>query len=236
MRSLVVRDHSSRSRSRTRRRRGEPDDYDTALEAEARALNARAMERAYVGEAYDGATRDWAIVDVPPGTKRVRMDGAGGGAQEITWRRHNGVRRSRFIAGERAYDGGGRMLERKRLERSERGRERADDMWTEITKDLVSREAIEAAGLEYEETEFFYYVMEYLQYVSFVPGMGTIADCGQEEVLRLVKLSEDIRRERRRRIHLVEMERAELAELRAHNRKYDDRVYEREIVVDRRRR
>lgn len=39
-------------------------------------------------------------------------------------------------------------------------------MWTEVTKDLVLKEAIESFGYEYEETEFFYYVMEYLQYVS----------------------------------------------------------------------
>lgn len=39
------------------------------------------------------------------------------------------------------------------------------EMWTEVTKDLVSREAIEKAGYTFEETEDFYYVMEYLRYV-----------------------------------------------------------------------
>lgn len=39
-------------------------------------------------------------------------------------------------------------------------------MWTEITKDLVSEEAIKEVGYEFEETEEFYYVMEYLRYVS----------------------------------------------------------------------
>lgn len=38
-------------------------------------------------------------------------------------------------------------------------------MWTEITKDLVSLEAIKEKGYEYEETEKYYYVMEYLRYV-----------------------------------------------------------------------
>jgi hypothetical protein len=57
----------------------------------------------------------------------------------------------------------------------------------------------------------------------------------QEEVLRLIQLSDDLRRERRRRIRQIEMERAELAEMRARNRLYDDRVYEREVVVNRRR-
>ena len=41
-----------------------------------------------------------------------------------------------------------------------------DRMWTEITKDLVSEEAIEEVGYDFEETEEFYYVMEYLRYVS----------------------------------------------------------------------
>ena len=40
-------------------------------------------------------------------------------------------------------------------------------MWTEITKDLVSEEAIKEAKYEYEDTEEFYYVMEYLRYVCF---------------------------------------------------------------------
>ena len=43
---------------------------------------------------------------------------------------------------------------------------RPKEMWTEITKDLVSREAIEIVGYPYEETEDFFYVMEYLKYVS----------------------------------------------------------------------
>jgi len=91
-------------------------------------------------------------------------------------------------------------------------------MWTEITKDLVVKEAIEMVGFEFEETEYFFYIMDYLQY---------------EDVLQLVQLSEDIRRERRRRLREIEYEREEL---RHRNRHLDDRYYEREIVVDRRRR
>jgi hypothetical protein len=39
-------------------------------------------------------------------------------------------------------------------------------MWTEVTKDLVIKEAVEEMGYEYEETEEFFYVIEYLRYVS----------------------------------------------------------------------
>ena len=40
------------------------------------------------------------------------------------------------------------------------------DMWTEISKDLVSADAIKDVGWEYKETKDYYYVMEYLEYVS----------------------------------------------------------------------
>lgn len=43
-------------------------------------------------------------------------------------------------------------------------------MWTEITKDLVSRVAMRKMGYPYEETQWFYYIMEYLSYVSFFPS------------------------------------------------------------------
>ncbi|EFW16231.1 predicted protein [Coccidioides posadasii str. Silveira] len=33
---------------------------------------------ATIGEAYNGATKDWSMIDVPPGTKRVTLDGVGG--------------------------------------------------------------------------------------------------------------------------------------------------------------
>lgn len=40
-----------------------------------------------------------------------------------------------------------------------------DRLWTEVTKDLVIKEAIEESGYDYEESDEFYYVMEYLRYV-----------------------------------------------------------------------
>jgi hypothetical protein len=43
---------------------------------------------------------------------------------------------------------------------------RRDRMWTELTKDLVIREAIIERGYEFEETEDHFYVIEYLRYVS----------------------------------------------------------------------
>jgi len=149
--------------------------YDDDVEFEADYYNRRALERTYPGEAYNGATRDWSIIDVPPGTERIRMDGVGGGTQEVTWSRYNGVRRSRFVDGEREFDtpyglGAPDTVDDRRLivasRSGEVGRTRKSEMWTEITKDLVSKEAIEHMGYDYEETEYFYYVMVYLRYVS----------------------------------------------------------------------
>lgn len=134
--------------------------------AEAEYYSRRAEERGYMGEAYNGATRDWTIVDVPPGTERVTMDGVGGASAEITWQRYNGVRRAKFVPEReerdmQLYDGRGEMTNRRFVAE----RDRVRDMWTEITKDLVVREAIEQCGYEFDETEFFFYVMEYLRYV-----------------------------------------------------------------------
>ncbi|KAK8230790.1 hypothetical protein HDK90DRAFT_512908 [Phyllosticta capitalensis] len=164
-----------------------PADWD--LETEAEYYHRKAFERAALGEAKDGATKDWGLVDVPPGTNKVRMEGIGGGAQEITWQRYNGARRSKFIADGKEYV-------------SEYGpappalppppKPKPADMWTEVTKDLVIKEAIEAMGYDYEETDNYFYVMEYLRY---------------EDVLQLVEISDDIRRDRRKRIREIEIER-----------------------------
>ncbi|KAF2646282.1 hypothetical protein P280DRAFT_6769 [Massarina eburnea CBS 473.64] len=184
-----------------------PTDPDFELEAD--YYNRKALDRAYAGEAWNGATKDWAIVDVPPGTNRVRMDGIGGGGQEITWQKYNGVRRSKFISGdeELASDFGG----------SGPVKPRSKDMWTEITKDLVLREAIESMAYSFEETEDFFYVMDYLKY---------------EDVLQLVEISDDIRRRRKSRLRQIEYEREEI---RRPTPSWDERYYEHDVSIDRHR-
>lgn len=146
-----------------------PRYYEDEIEAEAEYYNRKALERGYPGEAYNGATRDWALVDVPPGTERVRMQGAGGGAQEISWQRYNGTRRSKFVTGDREIDspyGAPAPVDDRRVAIPPKQVPR--DMWTEITKDLVLKEAVDEMGYQYEETAEFFYVMEYLRYVSAV--------------------------------------------------------------------
>jgi len=103
---------------------------------------------------------DYTVVDVPPGSRRVYLNMDKGMRRDIDidWRREHGVRRSRGLGNE---------------------------LWTEITKDLVTREAIEEMGYQYEETDFFYYIFEYLD---------------REEIQELREITEDIRRERVRDI------------------------------------
>ncbi|KAK1837089.1 hypothetical protein QBC39DRAFT_3035 [Podospora conica] len=201
---------------------------------EAREITSRIDAGGRMGEARNGITKDWTIVDVPPGTERVRMDGAGGASAEVTWSKYSGVRRSKFIPDR---DEKSTVISSSSTNISERERERdmrddprrssrlsvsiydkdthgskdreidvisdrrgssrhphspgprGSEMWTEITKDLVIREAIEEMGYEYEETEYFYYIMTYLRY---------------EDVLQLVQLSDAVRRARKDRLHEIQ--------------------------------
>ena len=185
-RDMVRQRSASRSRapSPARNRR-----YDDDVSAEADYYNRQVASRAYPGEAWNGATKKWELVDVPPGTERVRMDGVGGGRQEITWERYNGQRRGKFYKDDRTYGddwGNGShspapsrprddynretRFESSRSEApAQNRRKEREKMWTEVAKDLVIREAIEEKGYEYEETEEFFYVLEYLRYVSSTP-------------------------------------------------------------------
>ncbi|KAI9711585.1 MAG: hypothetical protein M1820_002150 [Bogoriella megaspora] len=273
--------HRPRSASPARTERSERhtyrDDRDD-IAAEADYYNRKVSERAYMGEAWNGATKDWAIVDVPPGTRRVQMDGIGGGSQEISWQQYNGVRRGKFITAsgeyEADFESGRKSLpppslpppepERSTTEvretridiRESQGARTGSElvkrdevykptpprnMWTEVTKDLVSKEAIEELGYDYEETEPFYYIMEYLQYVSNHLLVARYENESspplmQEDVLRLVELSERIRHQRRDRIKDIQWEREELTARdrydHEHRPKYDEVIYEREVYEE----
>jgi len=120
------------------------------------------------------------------------MDGIDGAKEEISWRGSNGRRRSRtHIDDERT--GKHDIAEEGRIGRRYAGvKDKRDRMWTEITKDLVVREALERSGYEFEETDLYYYVFEYLRY---------------DNVAALVELSEDIRAARRERIREIREER-----------------------------
>ncbi|KAK2600875.1 hypothetical protein N8I77_010379 [Diaporthe amygdali] len=264
-------EHERRSSSARPRSHSAAPGYDD----EADLIRGRIDSRGRMGEAWGGATKDWVVVDVPPGTERVRMDGVGGGAAEVTWQRYNGARRAKFIP-ERASESalvplsppasssttvisdrdtyapprGDRERDRLSVQIYDKERERdvevekvtdrrislrptppppapmpkTRDMWTEVTKDLVVREAIEEIGYDYEETEQFFYVMQYLKY---------------EDVLELVEISDRIRARRKDRIREIQFEREvrdDWERDRRHHRhrpRWEDereRVVEREVV------
>ncbi|KAH8712277.1 hypothetical protein GQ44DRAFT_689257 [Phaeosphaeriaceae sp. PMI808] len=92
---------------------------------------------------------------------------------------------------------------------------RKKDMWTEVTKDLVIREAIDQMGYSCEETDDFFYVMEYLRY---------------EDVLQLVELSDDLRRKRKN--IRIDYERTSGRIPPRSSGGYDEKFYEREVAYD----
>jgi hypothetical protein len=60
-------------------------------------------------------------------------------------------------------------------------KERRDERWTEITKDLVVRDAIERLGYEFEETRTFYYIFSFLEPVSLLLCPVLFAKCPLQE-------------------------------------------------------
>ncbi|KAK1596886.1 uncharacterized protein LY79DRAFT_625926 [Colletotrichum navitas] len=234
------------------RRRAHSAAARTPVEEESEYITSKIDSRGKMGEAWNGATKDWAIIDVPPGTERVRMDGVGGGSAEVTWQRYNGVRRAKFIPERdgaptsapapepspresrdrlslQLYDRETEIEIEKTKERAPARRQpsKRNEMWTEITKDLVTRDAIIELGYDFEETEYFFYIMQYLKY---------------DDVLELVQVSDEIRRFRKERVREYEREWVhDDWDRRSHHHhhhrhppsKYEDeRVYEREVVYD----
>ncbi|KHO00213.1 uncharacterized protein MAM_02136 [Metarhizium album ARSEF 1941] len=252
---LVVRDGLDRLRlddgRRSHRRSRSAAPVTSPVDEEAEFITGKIDSRGRMGEAWHGHTKDWTIVDVPPGTERVRMDGVGGASTETNWSKYSGVRRTTFIP---ERDGQLVSVPREPSPRPAAGREHTSvtvydrnreidvdvdidrrsgkpklappptrDMWTEITKDLVCREAIEQMGYAYEETKWFFYIMEYLSY---------------DEVLQLTELTERIRRHRRyyKEVGWERDHRDDWHRYRRHRRPHyewdDERVREREVIYD----
>lgn len=136
---------------------------------------------------YTGqGSQDWTVVDVPPGTRRVTVE-PGSGPTEMIWSNEKSVRRTR--GGERQQS------------------DSQGELWTEITKDLVTAEALEEFGYSYEETEFYYYIFEYLH---------------RDQIQDLIELTKDIRRERVKDIEFYDrMERDRVPEARPVRRERD---------------
>lgn len=149
--STIHRAHEHEHRRRHRHRH-----RSGRTEVERRSYSRSDLDLDRVGREYDDVT----VIDVAPGSKRVYVNVQEAGSrrerdrEEVDWRREHGIRRSRGLGNE---------------------------LWTEITKDLITREAIEELGYAYEETEYFYYIFEYLN---------------SDEIAELRELTDDIRHDR----------------------------------------
>jgi hypothetical protein len=253
---IVIRRDTERLRiddSKGRRRAHSAAPLGSPMDEEAEYITSKIDSRGRMGEAWGGATKDWTIVDVPPGTERVQMDGVGGASTDTTWSKYSGVRRTQFIperdgAMTRVPSPPAPARDRTSVQIYDREKEidiekvtdrritrtpapppppPPKEMWTEITKDLVCREAIQDLGYEYEETKWFFYIMNYLRY---------------DDVLRLTELTERIRRVRKDRVREIEWERdidwdrhrhRHHHQGRGHSNGWDDEhVTEREFVYD----
>lgn len=123
---------------------------------------------------YPDIADDLTVIDVPAGTQRVYVNVEKGPASSLRDTRETRETReySKSVSGQSGVDW-----------RKERGVRRSrglgNELWTEITKDLITREAIEDCGYQYEETDYFYYIFEYLD---------------REQIAELRELTEDIRR------------------------------------------
>lgn len=109
-------------------------------------------KRSLVDDSPKDATDEWSVVHTPSKTEALEMTGAldivevapkGSSEPEIEVEEEESQVKSKVKA----------------------SKEQRDERWTEITKDLVVREAIEQFGYEFEETRMFYYIFSYLDSV-----------------------------------------------------------------------
>lgn len=111
--------------------------------------------------------------------------------------------------------------------------------WTEVAKDLVIRGAIEKMGYDYQENEKFFYVMEYLRFVSIATrSVGTRYTNAymKEDVAQLVDMTNDMCRSRQDSIEVPrwEPEDPRLRPIRPPPNDWEERRYEREVIYEER--
>lgn len=123
-------------------------------EEEIEMLSTRTQNRSTVPETARDTTDEWSVVHTPSQNDLVEMTGAIE-VQEVK------SQAASNDAVERSGRAGPQVRDIK---------DRRDDRWTEVTKSLVVREAIERLGYEYEETRLFYYIFAYLKPVC-IPSL-----------------------------------------------------------------
>ncbi|KAJ5280405.1 hypothetical protein N7478_005777 [Penicillium angulare] len=176
--------------SRGRMRRGPPREVEEVEENEEEDITEFRERRSKIRPKGDDIKRDsideWSVVHAPSKEEAIEMTG-GLDVVEIAPKDASSAQESESES-EKDIE-----IDRSRRVMPEVSKERRDERWTEITKDLVVREAIERLGYEFEETRMFYYIFSHLE---------------PDGIDELVEMSDDIRRARRRRIREMHRERA----------------------------
>lgn len=177
--------------SRGRMRRGPPREVEEEVEEnEEKDVTEIRERRSKIRPMADDIKRDsideWSVVHAPSKEEAIEMTG-GLDVVEVAPRDASSAQESETESEEEIE------VDRSRRVMPEVSKERRDERWTEITKDLVVREAIERLGYEFEETRMFYYIFSHLE---------------PDGIDELVEISDDIRQARRRRIREMHRERA----------------------------
>ncbi|KAJ5689171.1 hypothetical protein N7462_003563 [Penicillium macrosclerotiorum] len=187
-RSLDESDSLATASTRTRSRRdisrsltidddGETTEEEIETEDEEIEIRTRRTKpRSVIDEISNDATDQWSVVHAPANADAIEMSGA---LDIVEIAPKNTVEIDELELRGRV---GQQIL-----------KEPEDERWTEITKDLVVREAIERLGYEFDETRTFYYIFSYLE---------------PSQIDEIVELSDEIRKARRRRIKQMHRERA----------------------------
>lgn len=173
-------------------------ELEAEIEEEIKIHKERSKHRSHIEKITKQTADEWSVVHTPSKEDTVEMTGA---LEVVEVAPKGAVEEDLEIRG---------RVEQQIV------KERRDERWTEITKDLVVRDAIERLGYEFEETRTFFYIFTFLEPVrlSFcLPcecHIKTKADLVyQAEIDHLVELSDEIRHARRRRIREMQRERAE---------------------------
>jgi len=163
---------------------------------------------------YDDNQSDWTLIDVPPGTRKITLEAdergfSGPDVSSATNMRMMGLQQQQQQS---------ETLTSISRSRGVRRSKSSTELWTEVTKDLVTREAIEELGYPYEETDSFYYIFEYLQ---------------KDQIDELIEVTAEIRHERVRELEFKR--RLQMVDGRDSRSSFggnDERVVERESIHD----
>ncbi|KAJ6155552.1 hypothetical protein N7470_006118 [Penicillium chermesinum] len=181
--SLVVKSRSRRTRDMPggfEEDDEEEDDEEEEVEIHERSSRTRPRGNGHVRDSLD----EWSVVRAPSKEDAAEMSG-GLDIVEVAPRGASSA--------DSHSEGDDEETEQSEHTGTQVSKDRDDERWTEITKDLVVREAIERLGYEFEETRRSYYIFSFLE---------------SHDIDELVELSDVIRKARRRRIREMQRERA----------------------------